>query len=416
MELFIAELFKNPAHYVSVVAAFAGSICVHEYCHAKVATCLGDPTAQEGGFLTVNPLKVMGWMSIAALLLFGFSWGAVPVMRNDPNRLRRSAVSLAGPLGNLVLLALAAMLLKGVLVWALPIPLWMAMFLEAVLYANAILLLLNILPVPGLDGWGAVEPFLPSALVPGEQAKARILSIYFYVVCISGAASGFFGKATDFLVEKFLPSEVASHQIVEDGERLLEEGDLAGAFRAFREAAGQGNLEGKLNYGICLAEGVGCKADLSKACEVLSDKQLMRFPMDRFYLGVFLLTGKGCDKDERRAFELLNDEAVLAIGPQAKFWLGFCHFNGAGTKQDFVKAARLFETAAGEGSEEAAQLLGWENGRKPDCGVPVEEWLAWRWADMNWPTWSLENTDGVPERTRRFVPPEQDMVPDAPGK
>lgn len=416
MDLFIAELFNNPVHYASVVAAFAGSICVHEYSHAKVATGLGDPTAKEAGFLTVNPLKVMGWMSIAALLLFGFSWGAVPVMRNDPNRLRRSAVSLAGPLSNLALLGLAALAVKGVVAWTLPLPLWMGMFLEAVLYANAILFLLNIVPVPGLDGWGAVEPFLPSALVPGEQAKGAILRFYFFAVCISGAASGFFGKATDFLVEKFLPSEVSAHQIVEDGERLMEAGDFDGAFRAFKDAAGQGNLEGKLNYGLCLAEGIGCEADPAKACEVLGDKRLMRFPMARFYMAGFLFSGEVCDKDERRAFELLNDEEVLAIGPQPKFFLGLCYFTGAGTQQDFVQAGRLLEAAAGEGSEEAAQLLGWENGRKPDCGVPVEEWLAWRWADMNWPTWSLENTDGAPERTRCFVPPEQARVPDAPGK
>lgn len=79
MELFINKLFEQPAFYFSTIASFAGSICIHEYCHAFVAHHLGDSTAKEGGYMTLNPLKVMGWMSIAALLLFGFSWGAVPV-------------------------------------------------------------------------------------------------------------------------------------------------------------------------------------------------------------------------------------------------------------------------------------------------------------------------------------------------
>ena len=113
MELFITKLFEQPAFYISTVASFAGSICVHEYCHAFVAHHLGDDTAKEGGFMTLNPLKVMGWMSIATLLIFGFSWGAVPVKREDPSRLRRSAISLAGPLSNLALLGIVALFLKG---------------------------------------------------------------------------------------------------------------------------------------------------------------------------------------------------------------------------------------------------------------------------------------------------------------
>lgn len=49
MELFISNLFENPAFYVSTVVAFAGSICVHEFSHAFVAHRLGDDTAKEGG-------------------------------------------------------------------------------------------------------------------------------------------------------------------------------------------------------------------------------------------------------------------------------------------------------------------------------------------------------------------------------
>lgn len=107
MELFVTKLFTQPALYFSTVVSFAGSICVHEYCHALVADRLGDHTAKEAGYKTLNPMKVMGWMSIVALLVFGFSWGAVPVKREDSNRFRRSAIFLAGPLSNFVLLSAA---------------------------------------------------------------------------------------------------------------------------------------------------------------------------------------------------------------------------------------------------------------------------------------------------------------------
>ena len=120
MNLFITELFKNPFVYFSTVIAFMGSICFHEFCHATVAHHLGDDTARNQGFQTLNPFKVMGWKSLLCLLLFGFSWGAVPVLPEDKSRFRRSAISLAGPLSNLLLLCLSSFVLhvlRGMGVW-----------------------------------------------------------------------------------------------------------------------------------------------------------------------------------------------------------------------------------------------------------------------------------------------------------
>lgn len=232
MELFINKLFEQPAFYFSTIASFAGSICIHEYCHAFVAHHLGDSTAKEGGYMTLNPLKVMGWMSIAALLLFGFSWGAVPVKRDDPNRLRRAAISLAGPLSNFLLLSIIALLLKGVYA-AVPTAevgsfmYYSRLFLICALYANAILFLFNILPIPVLDGWGIIEPFLPGFLIPSEKSKSSIFMFFIYIVCFS-SSFGFFDKALDVFTSRFLPSQINAISLVKDGEKLLENKDYSG--------------------------------------------------------------------------------------------------------------------------------------------------------------------------------------------
>lgn len=457
MELFITKLFEQPAFYLSTVASFAGSICVHEYCHAFVAHHLGDHTAKEGGFMTLNPLKVMGWMSIAALLLFGFSWGAVPVKRDDPSRLRRAAISLAGPLSNLLLLSIVALLLKGVYA-AVPTAAaggfmyYCRLFLICALYANAILFLFNILPIPVLDGWGIIEPFLPGFLIPSEKSKSSIFRLFIYIVCFS-SASGLFDKALEVFTSRFLPSQVNAISLVTDGEKLLENKDYSGAYKAFSDAAEQGSPEGKLDLALCLVEGYGCdanpekafalfsedsvcafplakfytglmrmngvgcsqdykkayellsqkdvqqafplaranlgvllaegfgvKQDSSKAFALLKDDEVMKLsPVARFYVAAFLMGGEVCEKDERRAFSLMNDEDVLKTQPQAKYLLGIWYYAGVGTKQDFAKAAQLLKAAADAGEPNAAQFLGYQNGKMPDYGMPLEEALKRLW-------------------------------------
>ncbi len=457
MQLFITELFKQPAFYISTVVSYAGSICVHEFCHAFVAHRLGDNTAQKGGFMTLNPLKVMGWMSIVALLVFGFSWGAVPVKRNDPKRLRRSAISLAGPLSNLALLGIFALLLKGVygvapVVAPSGVGYYCRLFLLCALYADAVLFLFNILPIPVLDGWGTIEPFLPKFMIPSDEHKGTIFRTFIYIICFT-SASGLFDKALEMFASKFLPNQVNAISIVTEGEKCLEKEDYVGAYNAFSKAAEQGSPDGKVYLALCLAEGYGCDANPEKAFNMFSENDVCGFPMAKFYLGImlmhglgctqdynkahnylsqkdvytafpiaranlgillaeglgikaepqsayslfndeevlklspsarfymaaFLMEGKVCKKDERRALALMNDQEVLNTLPQARYLLGIWYYTGTGTKQDFAKAAANLKAAADAGEPNAAQFLGYKNGRMPDYGIPLEELLRRLW-------------------------------------
>ena len=107
MSLFIRYLFEDPRYYIFWIVSVAFSICVHEFCHAATASTFGDNTARANGFMSLNPLRVMGPSSLICLALFGIAWGAVPVNPwSYRKRYQPSLVSAAGPFANLLLAVL----------------------------------------------------------------------------------------------------------------------------------------------------------------------------------------------------------------------------------------------------------------------------------------------------------------------
>ncbi len=177
--MFLLQFFDNPSFFVMWVVLIVFSICVHEATHAWVAAVEGDDTAVANGYLTLNPLKVMGPMSLLFVLLFGFAWGMVPV---DPRRFRRPSsrawVAAAGPLANLVLALLFAGLLLGLGQvdrsgdWATGTGGMSMLVVATGLQVNLFLVLFNLLPIPILDGWEVFKLLLPPLRRIGE-AQAR---------------------------------------------------------------------------------------------------------------------------------------------------------------------------------------------------------------------------------------------------
>ena len=89
------------------------AITVHEYAHGYVAYKLGDPTAKYAGRLSLNPMSHLDPVGALCMVLCGFGW-AKPVPVNPmyfKDRKRDSAlVSLAGPLSNIALALVTAVL------------------------------------------------------------------------------------------------------------------------------------------------------------------------------------------------------------------------------------------------------------------------------------------------------------------
>lgn len=162
--------------FAFVMVGWILSVMAHEFSHAAVAWLGGDRTVKAKGYLSFDPrrygdLGVSLVIPLIALIMggIGFPGGAVYI-RHDlmRSRLWSSASSLAGPAATLVVLLALSFGLSFWYGWGLtgdgPIVLFEALTVLAFLQAMG--LILNLLPIPGLDGFGAIRPFLPAALSP----------------------------------------------------------------------------------------------------------------------------------------------------------------------------------------------------------------------------------------------------------
>jgi Zn-dependent protease len=154
------------------------AIVFHEVAHGLVAWRLGDPTAQERGRLTLNPIKHIdpfGTVILPLLLAIShapvFGWARpVPVNYARLRNPRRDMVlvALAGPGMNLLLAVVGAMVLAATLAWSSD-PNSLATGLIAAnalnfIFINIFLGVFNLLPVPPFDGGHVIEGLLPAPL------------------------------------------------------------------------------------------------------------------------------------------------------------------------------------------------------------------------------------------------------------
>jgi tetratricopeptide (TPR) repeat protein len=161
---------------VFVCLGWGISLCLHEFGHALVAYLGGDTSVKDKGYLTLNPLKYTDpglslMMPIFFLLIGGIALpgGAVYINHNKlRNRWWKSGVSVAGPLADAILAVLLALPFQLGLVALRPedgivVTLFSAS-LAFVVLLNIYVVLINLLPIPPLDGYGILEPWLPPKL------------------------------------------------------------------------------------------------------------------------------------------------------------------------------------------------------------------------------------------------------------
>ena len=166
--------------FIFVIAGWTVSLCLHEFGHAYTAWRYGDDDVELRGYLTLNPLKYSNpLLSLGLPALFialggiGLPGGAVYVRSWFMTARQRTTVSLAGPLANLVLAALL-LIATAVLFDARHAVFWSGMAFLGFLQVTA--LLLNLLPIPGLDGYNALEPQL-SRGHPARPAAGQAVGI-----------------------------------------------------------------------------------------------------------------------------------------------------------------------------------------------------------------------------------------------
>lgn len=159
------------AFFLVMIVIVLLSLSVHEYAHAAIADAAGDPTPGVYGRVTLNPLKHLDpigtlFIVMSSLAGFGFGW-AKPVPMN-PSRMRNPRrdhfwAVIGGPLSNLALALVAAVLLQTCLLVGLRIDaLIISLFLAVMI--NIALCLFNLFPIGPLDGMWIVSTFLPEPM------------------------------------------------------------------------------------------------------------------------------------------------------------------------------------------------------------------------------------------------------------
>lgn len=179
--------------FLLVIGGWAVSLCLHEFGHAIVAYRGGDREVYFKGYLTLDPRRYTDPVLSLVLPLLLLAVGGIPLFGGAVwinhyalrNKRVESAVSLAGPLSNL---AIGALLILAVGIFYSPTdilvsPSGLANALSFLALLQIFAFVLNILPIPGLDGWGAIEPYLsPQAQRFGAKARPWAPLILFAVL------------------------------------------------------------------------------------------------------------------------------------------------------------------------------------------------------------------------------------------
>ncbi|MBN1218483.1 MAG: site-2 protease family protein [Anaerolineae bacterium] len=145
---------------------------IHELAHALTADRLGDSTPRYYGRITLNPLAQLNFIGSFLMIVVGLGWAYVPInpsaLRPNP-RSGHMIVAVAGPISNLILAVLCAIL------WYSIKPAYQILGTPTVAYhtlnilfqfttINLALFLFNLVPIAPLDGFFVLKGLLPYQL------------------------------------------------------------------------------------------------------------------------------------------------------------------------------------------------------------------------------------------------------------
>ncbi|MGA1264973.1 MAG: tetratricopeptide repeat protein [Prochlorothrix sp.] len=236
------------------------SVCAHEFGHALIAYWGGDTSVKDKGYLTFNPLKYTDLQLSLVLPLIFLLLGGIPLpggavyinQHQLRNRWWQSAVSLAGPVATLLFAGGLSLILRqipgGTAVLA-PASLerlfsagdsssfqailqenWLAYSLYLLIILEIAALVLNLLPIPPLDGYGVFQPWLPQAW----QQQLRGFSRYGFLLVFAAfwlvpAVGRFFwafvflftASLFQFPLEPLFSTFIVTYHIFQAGSRPL---------------------------------------------------------------------------------------------------------------------------------------------------------------------------------------------------
>jgi Zn-dependent protease len=180
----------------------------HEYAHAYMADRLGDKTPRFQGRLTLNPFVHIDPIGFLMLLIFKFGW-AKPVQVN-PSAFKKYykddlKVSLAGPVANLIVAFLSAVLYAiyskfiGVTSGYSAIQWIILIMLLSSVSINCALFVLNLIPIPGFDGFHILRDLFPKFFYKISDQIYRYQFLIMILFLASPIAEIIIGKPAGFI-------------------------------------------------------------------------------------------------------------------------------------------------------------------------------------------------------------------------
>jgi Zn-dependent protease len=179
------------------------SVTLHEFAHGLVAYLGGDHTIRERGLLTLNPVKYANPVMTFVLPMLFVLMGAVPMVGAATyvntqllrNRAWKSATALAGPFVNFLLFVACIVPLYPRFGWFDPLA-DSTSFTPAQIFCGAMAVVqlfacfINLIPIPPLDGFHAIQPYLPTNFgqrLRDPQISFGILLVLFFLLSTSEA-------------------------------------------------------------------------------------------------------------------------------------------------------------------------------------------------------------------------------------
>ncbi len=196
------------------------AITLHEAAHGYAAKYFGDPTAENEGRISLNPLKhielvgtvlvpltlfILSKLTVDAGFLFGWA-KPVPVNFGNLRHPKQDMlwVALAGPAANLVMMLIWALIIKfGAMILDSDFSKPMILMGQAGVQINLILMVLNLLPLPPLDGGRVMVSLLPNRIA-GYYARIESYGLMILLVLLFSGILGMIVQPIMLLVKQMM--------------------------------------------------------------------------------------------------------------------------------------------------------------------------------------------------------------------
>ena len=181
---------NDPVEYFATILAVFLVLPIHEWAHAYTAYLLGDKTAKWEGRMSINPMRHLTLIGSISLFLCGFGW-AKPVPINPYNlkkiqdpKVGFAICAMAGPIANFIMAILLTIVYKIIYLYFGYNFFYMVVYYLAII--NVSLMVINLLPIPPLDGSRIWSLFLKDETYNKLLINEQKIILVVFVLIITG--------------------------------------------------------------------------------------------------------------------------------------------------------------------------------------------------------------------------------------